>query len=456
MTRLAGLSIISVASIVMLSGASINAATEPRTSGNGEVVVTPSEQLGKSIFFDANLSSKRNQSCAFCHAPETGFSSPRDDFNRTGGVVEGAIEGRFGNAKPPTAAYVFHGPPLHHKYEKNDEGKPELLFVGGAFYNGRATGSKLGNIAADQAQGPFLNPVEMALPDSACVVSRACNPVNPDAYPVTVADVWGAKTCKIDLPDDLDDLCGNPEAKIELSEETREKVEEAYDKIALSIGAYEGSREVSPFSSKYDADLAGEAELTEQERLGLELFGGDKAKCSQCHVLDPSPRGEPTLGTDFTYDNLGVPRNPDNPFYTNAAFNTQGSKWVENGLEFTLAKDPLYKSLASSQRGKVRVPTVRNVDKRPTADFVKSYMHNGYFKSLWSVVDFYNTRDAKPRCKNPLTREADALRLNCWPEPEVLENVNIDEMGDLKLTRVEEEAIVAFMKALSDGYTPDR
>ena len=99
---------------------------------------------------------------------------------------------------------------------------------------------------------------------------------------------------------------------------------------------------------------------------------------------------------------------------------------------------------------------MRNVDKRSRRDFVKAYMHNGYFKTLKGLVHFYNTRDIKPPCKNPHTTEADAIAQQCWPAAEVTDNVNKEELGDLKLTADEEAAIVAFMKTLSDGYVPPK
>jgi cytochrome c peroxidase len=106
--------------------------------------------------------------------------------------------------------------------------------------------------------------------------------------------------------------------------------------------------------------------------------------------------------------------------------------------------------------GKMKVPTLRNVDKRPTPDSVKAFTHNGYFKTLEGIVHFYNTRDVKPPCPDPLTTEADAIAMDCWPEPEVAENVNTSELGDLGLSDSEEHAIVAFLKTLSDGFTtPD-
>ena len=100
--------------------------------------------------------------------------------------------------------------------------------------------------------------------------------------------------------------------------------------------------------------------------------------------------------------------------------------------------------------GKQKVPTLRNVDKRPAENFVKAYAHNGYFKTLEGIVHFYNTRDTLPVCPGAYT-EAVALAADCWPAPEVEENVNTDELGDLGLSEEEEAAIVAFLKTLSDG-----
>ncbi|MGA8050500.1 MAG: hypothetical protein WCA09_10005, partial [Burkholderiales bacterium] len=190
------------------------------------------------------------------------------------------------------------------------------------------------------------------------------------------------------------------------------------------------------------------------EKLGLELFKG-KGRCAECHVLDKGPKGEPPLFTDFTYDNLGVPRNPENPWYAMpASFNPEGRKWLDQGLGEFLASRADYRRFASDNYGKQKVPTLRNVNRRPDPAFVKGYMHNGYFKTLKGLVHFYNTRDIRPACKNPFTTEADALAQNCWPEAQVKTNVNRSELGDLGLTDAEENAIVKFMQTLSDGFEP--
>ncbi len=415
------------------------------------------EQLGKSIFFDDNLSINSNQPCAGCHGPEVGWTGPTEVFNAGGSTYEGSIEGRFGNRKPPSAAYATSSPILHFVDEKaNNKNKTEILFIGGNFWDGRATGEKLGNPAADQAQGPFLNPVEQALPDSACVVYRVCNAT----YPVVFETVFPGG-CAIDFPADTDDVCaaGN---SVPLDPAERDKVDEAYDNIALAIAAYEDSPEVNQFSSKYDAFLAGMVDLSKKEKKGLNLFKS-AGKCANCHVLEPGPNGEPPLLTDFTFDNLGVPRNPENRWYEQLAFNPAGADWIDLGLGGFLENRMDYQQYSAANLGKQKVPTLRNVDLRPSPDFVKAYTHNGYFKTLKQIVHFYSTRDLKPVCPDDpfteideslFTRVEDAMAQGCWPKPEVAVNVNTSELGSLHLTDAQEDAIVAFMKTLSDGYLP--
>lgn len=216
----------------------------------------------------------------------------------------------------------------------------------------------------------------------------------------------------------------------------------AYDAIGYSVAAYEGSPEVNVFTSKYDYSLVNKVKLTQQERLGFALFQG-KGKCKACHVST----GTKPLFTDFTYDNLGLPKNPENPVH---AYNPG---FVDPGLGGYLASRQDYFPYADANMGKQKVPTLRNVDLRPFPDVVKAYGHNGYFKSLYGIVHFYNTRDVLPTCPGDYT-EALALAANCWPEPEVAENLNTTELGNLGLSYAEEQAIVAFLKTLSDGYKP--
>ena len=128
----------------------------------------------------------------------------------------------------------------------------------------------------------------------------------------------------------------------------------AYDKIALSIAAFEASPESNAFTSKYDYYLKGMVDLTNEEKRGLNLFKS-KGKCAKCHVLDSGPNGNPLL-TDFTYDNLGVPRNPGNPFYGQVNFNRLGDRWIDLGLGEFLASRRDYQQFASANYGKQKVP----------------------------------------------------------------------------------------------------
>lgn len=360
--------------------------------------LSPKEALGKAIFFDENLSTPTGQSCASCHGPETGYTGPHSDINATTVVYPGAITTRFGNRKPPTAAYGGKSP-IMYKTKKND------LFIGGMFWDGRATGWELGDPLAEQARGPFLNPVEQNIATKAEVIDKIRNASYAPLFETVYGSIWG-------------------------------NIDEAYDKVAFAIAAYERSAEVNPFTSKFDYYLKGKVKLTKQEKDGLRYFN-TYGKCAKCHISKPHDKNTPPLFTDFTYDNLGLPKNPDNPFYTQSPdINPDSTAWIDKGLGGFLETVPQYSVYAAANYGKHRVPTLRNVDKRPYEGFVKSYGHNGFFKSLKDIIHFYNTRDVK----------------TTWPPPEVPMNVNTAELGNLRLSHEDEDAIVAFLKTLSDGY----
>lgn len=370
--------------------------------------------VGRAIFFDQRLSVNGNQSCASCHDPAWGWTGPKPSVNAGGAVYEGSIPGAFGDRKPPSSAYATPSPVLHYDGE---------LFVGGNFWDGRATGERLRSPSAEQALGPFLNPAEQALATPAEVVTRICD----GPYGTLFRDAAGPELC-------------DPA-----------QTAAAYDFIGLAVAAFEASPASNAFTSKFDYYLRGVARLSPQEFQGLVLFRG-KGKCAACHVLDGPGRGlgrgrphpEGPLFTDFTFDNLGVPKNPANP---------QGLGYTDQGLGGFLSSRVDYQVFAADNLGKHKVPTLRNVDLRPTTTSVKAYAHNGYFKSLEGIVHFYNTRDVKPACPGPYT-EAEALAANCWPAPEYEATVNHTELGDLGLTPLQEKAIVTFLKTLSDGYVP--
>jgi len=402
------------------------------------------ELLGKSIFYDVHLSINQNQSCVSCHAPGTGWTGPDSEVNLHGAVYEGSIPDRFGNRKPPSAAYATESPIFHFV----NGGDP--TFWGGNFWDGRATGELLGNPAADLTTNIFLDTLMQALPDSACAVYRVCNPVNPNDYPVSFETVWGAGACDITWPADIETLCATEGATVPLTPADRNKSDIAYDEIGLTVARYLASAEVNQFTSKYDQYLAGSTQLSGQENSGLTLFK-TKGRCINCHSVDPGPGGELPLLTNFSYVNIGVPKNPENPFYgMPPPFNPDGNLWVDKGLGEFLESRSEFSAYVAANIGKHKTPTLRNLDERQSAGFVKAYTHNGYFKSLKEIVHFFNTRDVLPTCTGG---PGEIEGITCWPAPEVSANINTTDMGNLLLSEAEEDAIVVFLKTLSDDYS---
>ena len=402
-------SLIAVVSVALTFGANVEA----------EVALDPEQKLGQTLYLDRNLSFNGNQSCADCHSlnpsndPKTGkpmsaagFIDPRNVENGSP-VSEGSVAGRFGSLNAPSAGYAAFSPFFHWN-------SAEGLYVGGQFWNGRA------NTLAEQAGGPFLNPVEMAMPNQWSVVSRL---KGRSDYVKAFKTLYGLDLARIP---DFDPKI--PDALAPLG------VEKAYENITRAIAAFEKSRVFNRFDSKYDFHLAGRTELSPQERLGLDLFTG-RGKCSDCHVSKPgvAPDGTvlPPLFTDFTYDNLGLPRNADIP----------GNPVPDKGLGGRA--DIAARGPKGGELGKHKVMSLRNIA------LTAPYGHNGVFATMEQITHFYNTRDVLGRVAD--NRDPD-FGVKGWPAPEVTQNVNREELGDLGLTSEEEAAIVAFMRTLTDGY----
>jgi cytochrome c peroxidase len=385
--------------------------------------LNPEQQLGQMLYLDTNLSLQRNQSCNSCHdiqpatpagqsepLPAAGFVDP-DNLRDGSAVSKGSVAGASGALNAPSAAYARFSPHFHWDGE-------EGLYIGGQFWNGRAA------TLAEQAMGPPLNPLEMAMPSQWAVVSRLKENLVYVQQFRTLYDI------------DLDAIPSNESATPDLTPPPG--VQETYERMARAIGEFEKSRVFNRFTSKFDYVMAGVTEFTEQERTGLELFNNDKSQCSECHSSEPSkaPGGGflPPLFTDFSYDNLGLPRN----------INIPGSPDPDLGLggrADIAARDPNGEEL-----GKHKVMGLRNIA------LTAPYMHNGVLATLKDVVHFYNTRDSKPRtCRDINDR---GFGSECWPAPEIAQNVNDEELGDLGMTEDEELALVAFMQTLTDGY-PD-
>ena len=413
-------------------------------------------QLGQALFFNPALSNPQGISCSTCHSPPAGWTFSNSEINLQYGTVPGAVDGRFGNRRPPTisyASYMREGPPTF---------VADLFsYAGGFFYDGRAAD------LADQVPSPLENPNEMNNTPTGVVAAVASGPdaqLFQSAYGVNISTL---------------------------------SVDDAFVGIVGAIVAYESSPVLSPFSSKYDRWVAGEAQLSRQELAGLQLFTGSlsgrpggpaahkSANCVICHSIPATAGESPDLFTANTFNNTGIPKNPDNPYYdqTNATedplgYNPLGAAYIDYGLGdflYPQASLPDGNIGAGSNgdgdylkiNGAFKTPTVRNVDTRPDTDFVKCYGHNGFFKSLAQVVHFYNTRNlttvrgevidfTKPHPYaglrgKPLWPEPE----NPWPDTLVNPTGARDGLiGNLGLTPQQEADLVAFLQTLSDAPPP--
>jgi len=471
------------------------------TSGSsqfGPAQVT--QALGKALIYDQSLSVNQNLACATCHIDYSGFTGGSSFFNATTSADPGSVpitnaggkgpDERISARRPQTYAYAPFSPVLHYNNTQND-------FFGGNFWDMRAGGIRLGNPAAEQAQGPPTNPVEMGNLDIATYVYKLS--ISQEA-PFFEA-FWGkGSLSSIKFPPNIATLAAtpgpppagsNPNPVLAMMKQADQNlVISAYDHAAQSMAAYEAGPEVSSFSSKFDFALANPtlSVLTEDELAGWNLFRG-KGHCNTCHLdgtenitkgkITPADAADVApLFTDFASANIGTPQNFALPFlYENKpdqfgyVANAAGLNYLDLGVGGFLANvslavtlgqqsgpgigtgknpNPAWAILAPNFNGKVQTPTVRDVDLRPRPNFVKAYAHNGYFKSLQAIVHFYNTRDTlNGGVHMPAGLPGEGITY--WPFPEV--NVNVDQtIGHLGLTPIEENQIVLFLQTLTDGF----
>ncbi len=430
--------------------------------------------LGKLLLYDKNLSVNRNTACTFCHSKETGFTGPISEINQTIVTYPGSVRYRFAQRKPMSYMYAPYSPVFHFD-------QTQQAFYGGNFWDQSATGWKLQNPSAEQAQNPPVDPLEQGFADSACVVHR----ISQAAYKPLFVTVWMTDPSSISWPSNIDEICNQPTqgptdpedpGPVPLSNTDRMLSNVVYDRMGLSIAAHEAGPEESPFTTKFDYAIAhpNQQVLSAEEQEGWELFDG-KGKCNLCHVdsttavqkgtanitPDQVPEAEP-LFADFQAFNLGLPKNTRLPYY----YETKPDKWgvTPNPMGFNYTDNGLgdflrgptnpnsnWAKYADASDGKFITATTRDVDKRPSPDFVKAYFHNGVIKDLKTVVHFYNTRDVLPKCAKGV--DDPGFGVTCWPPPEVPKNVD-QRIGNLGLTSDEEQDIVDFMKTLTDGYRP--
>jgi cytochrome c peroxidase len=471
------------------SSAQIEGPLPPIKQPPNIVPLTPVEQLGKDIVFDITLSDPPGYACFTCHTPETGHASPGapdgSEVNQFFGIPSGVVPGRATNRKPMTYAMTAFCPigPFF------DEAAG--VYIGGTFWDGRTLDEP------HQATQPFIDANEMAnlssngIQDplaggySALVVQK----VQSRPYTHLFKKVYGKDVF------------------------TKYTTPQIYTIITEAIGAYEASAEIKPLNPKYDASKYGTPPqtlytLSASEERGRILYGAGPnpsnnpnfglAQCFQCHLSAPNPILQPALDgkeafTMYCFANIGVPKNYNNPYYENTdpianpyGYNPLGTNYIDYGLGANPNPAPdgtrFYKTKPGDIlefRGLFKVPSNRNSDMRPYPKFVRAYMHNGVFKSLEQVVNFYNKRNI---AVNAAGQEvAFDLRTGppsgyspIFPPPEVLDNVqNVagltpaqaaatgvsgtvatnGQVGNLQLTDSQATDLVNFLKILTDGYT---
>jgi cytochrome c peroxidase len=383
-------------------------ASRPET----EDALSPIAAVGAKIFHDQALSVSGRQSCATCHVQERAHSGA-DGLSVPLG---GPNMDQPGLRSAPSLRYASFTPRFH--FEK------DATPVGGFFRDGRV------DTLEDQAVGPFVTPFEMANANRAEVLER----LKARPYVADFAALFGAGATT------------DPDA--------------ALAAVGRAIAAYEREDiEFHPFTSKFDAYTAGQTSLDPDELQGLRLFNDPtKGNCTACHV-SAGRNGVKALFTDFTYDNIGVPRNwkilanqsgvglsyvPQN----GADLGSPGYDYYDLGL-----CGPLRDGVSTTLCGAFKVPTLRNVALR------EHYFHNGVFNSLTDAVTFYITRDVNAaHWYRVEDGSAPDVPFNDLPD-RYRANVNSGEVPYVPalaptLSPEEIRRLVAFLCTLTDGFDP--
>lgn len=291
------------------------------------------EKLGMRLYNDKDLSFNGTQSCRNCHHHFSGFADITNHIDPYANFVSTGADGvSKGGRNAPSSAYAGFSPPLN----RDSSG-----YIGGMFWDGRADGSTLGDPLAEQAQGPPLNPVEMAMPGKEAIIA------------VIAASDYARLWNRVFGPGSLDD------------------VDTAYDDFGRAIAAYERSADVTKFTSKFDTGT-----LSHTEQAGLDLFN---VHCASCHSTEADLGSPAPLFTNYRYANIGVPANPG---------------ILSNTPDLGLG--PVVGD--SAENGKFKIPTLRNIV------LTAPYSHNGVFPTLMEMLQFINDRSGVvPDCDENLT-----------------------------------------------------
>jgi len=396
-------------------------------------------QLGRAIFYDASLSSSGQLSCASCHSPQHAYGPPHDGPVMLGGPKLSSQ----GVRAVPSLTYLERQPPFGIGPERgdNDDVNPAQILMqkaalgqtaeraqknaaqteqaavnmvpqGGLFWDGRA------NTLQEQAIAPLLDPREM---DGGSIETVAAK-LREAPYSHRFVELFGPG------------MFGN----------LRLLVAEAM----FAVGRYQvEDPSFHPYTSKFDYWLEGKARLSDAEMRGYNLFNDPKkANCGGCHSAQPTRDGLPPLFTDHQYEALGAPRN-------RALSANDDPNYFDLGI-----CGPVRSDMATETQycGMFATPTLRNTTTRRT------FFHNGVFRTLQEVMDFYNIRDTDPQKVYPRSADGTVQKYDDIP---VRFQANVDvadapfdrHLGDMPAMTAQDEAdIIAFLQTLTDGYKLDK
>lgn len=373
-------------------------------SGSSEsITFDTKEKLGKSLYFDTNLSLNRQTACATCHDPDHGFIDARflaEDADQSifvnGALSVGDDGAALGGRNAPTAAYAMFSPSFHFDVNNSQ-------YIGGQFHDGRAATLK------DQAMGPPLDQAEMMMPSRDAVIDRIKE--NPD-YVIAFETHYG-----VGIFDDIN---------------------ASYEAMGEAIGKFEKTEEFAPFDSKYDRFLTcketkrtsvclSEGNWTIPEELGMSLFFSEaNTNCINCHMLQSLEGLKNETFSNYEYHNIGTPKNFDILAIKGLDENT-----TEHGI---LSQSTINDSALD---GAIKVPTLRNIA------ITGPYMHNGVFKELRTVLEFYDHMGDGDRPLNPETNAP-------WRQTDVNTTINHEDLAMPELTDDKLDALEAFLKTLTD------
>lgn len=385
----------------MLSGCSSHSGSPTETASSSSTTTLASQaELGAALFGDTRLSLDNTQSCATCHDPANAFIDSRLDADgKTSAFSLGDNGISLGDRNTPTAAYASFSPPFNHGSRSRFRSQQPAYsgYLGGQFLDGRAL-----DLSA-QAGGPPLNPIEMAMPDKSTVVDRL--KADP-TYLATFPKLYG--------------------------EQIFDDVEATYQAMAQAIAEFEKSAEFNAFDSKYDRSLRGEYQYDplSKSAAGKALFFSQQfSNCATCHLLQPNSHPRETFSS-YEYHNIGVPANTADRMLAGKSLD-----FVDTGLQAHPDLDG-----ATELQGKFKVPTLRNIA------VTGPYMHNGVFKQLRTVLEFYD--HFLEGSEHSINRETGEP----WAAPEVAFNISEVELQEgRKMTVDDIEALECFLRTLTDA-----